>query len=388
MKKIKKIISLLMICTIFLSNMAFASEQPIKNWYDDSYNALVSSDILVPQQNFEPSKNISQVEFLALVSRALGIHPEYTEGYWEVNYVNAAINNNIVSEFPEDLWGRTINRYEAALILYNAAKDKITIKDVKVIGENLKDFSKISDKYKEAVGQLYLNGIVSGKSNGNYDGDAFLTRAEAIVIIHRTFFSESRNENKIQPFTYLIGEYTTYTTNDYNRNFNVERAANTINGKILQPGEQFSFNKVVGNAGKKEGYKASTVISGGKYVTGYGGGVCQDATTLFNAVLKANLKIDYRTNHSLKSSYVKPGYDATVAYGYIDFKFTNNYNVPIKIVSNFNWNDFSLTFKIYSKEYIEIPEVNIYTKGSGSKWTLYREVNNEVNYKTSSTYKN
>ena len=111
-------------------------------------------------------------------------------------------------------------------------------------------------------------------------------------------------------------------------------ACKTINETIIQPGETFSYNKVLGNTTKEKGYKLGGAYVGGKVVQAYGGGICQVSTTLYNSVLYANLEIVERYNHSYAVSYVPAGRDATVSYGGKDFKFKNNRNYPIKIVAN------------------------------------------------------
>lgn len=124
---------------------------------------------------------------------------------------------------------------------------------------------------------------------------------------------------------------TSFTTSIANRINNIELATKAINGTVLMPGETFSFNKIVGERTKARGYKEAGVIVGDKIESGLGGGICQVSSTLYNAVLRANLKVEERRNHSLPLSYVSKGLDATVDWGNIDFKFMNNFNTPIYI---------------------------------------------------------
>ena len=120
-----------------------------------------------------------------------------------------------------------------------------------------------------------------------------------------------------------------------NRNYNMALACTKLDGYTLEANQQFEWYSVVGVANKSNGYKTATVISGGKYTQGYGGGVCQVSTALYNAALKANLQIDKVCHHSLPSSYVAEGYDATVSYSsdprYLKtLIFTNNTGSPIQ----------------------------------------------------------
>jgi len=100
-------------------------------------------------------------------------------------------------------------------------------------------------------------------------------------------------------------------------------AANKLNNKIFAPGEVISFNKVVGPRIVERGFKEAAVIVNGKFVPGVGGGICQVSSTLYYTVLKANLKVVSRTNHSLKVGYLPAGLDATISGNVIDFKFQN-----------------------------------------------------------------
>ena len=136
-------------------------------------------------------------------------------------------------------------------------------------------------------------------------------------------------------FKQTLAKYTTiYDAGNYNRSHNVALAAKTLNGTILLPGETFSYNGKLGNTNAAKGYKEATAYVGGKVVPSYGGGICQVSSTLYNAVLYANLEIVERYNHSYVVNYVPAGRDATVAYGGKDFKFKNSRKYPIKIVSN------------------------------------------------------
>lgn len=103
---------------------------------------------------------------------------------------------------------------------------------------------------------------------------------------------------------------------------------------LYRHGEIFSYNKVVGARTIDTGYKEAAIYVSGKIVNGLGGGICQISSILYNAVLKANLEIVERKCHQFLPGYAKPGLDATVAYGSIDFKFKNNRTYPIKIKTN------------------------------------------------------
>lgn len=125
--------------------------------------------------------------------------------------------------------------------------------------------------------------------------------------------------------TNVVAQFdTSFNTTDANRTHNLKVAAQALNGAVIPPGKTFSFNKQVGPRAPSTGYKEAHVVVNGELENGIGGGVCQVSTTLFNAVLLAGLQIESRQPHSIPSTYVPLGRDATVAYDYIDFRFTNS----------------------------------------------------------------
>lgn len=129
-----------------------------------------------------------------------------------------------------------------------------------------------------------------------------------------------------------LGSFSTvYNSSNIPRSENIRIASSKINGYLLEPGGEFSFNKVVGKRDEQSGFKTAKVYQSGEVVDGVGGGICQVSSTLFNAVLFADLEIIKRTNHSMPVTYVSVGRDATVSYDYIDFVFKNNKSYPVRI---------------------------------------------------------
>ena len=117
-----------------------------------------------------------------------------------------------------------------------------------------------------------------------------------------------------------------------NRTDNIILTCKMINETILMPGAIFSFNQAVGIRTEARGFKPAPTFLRGQVVDSVGGGICQVSSTLYNACLLSNLEIVARTNHSMFADYVeKPGFDATVSWDAIDYKFKNNTNCPIKI---------------------------------------------------------
>ncbi|MEG6510597.1 VanW family protein [Desulforamulus ruminis] len=121
-----------------------------------------------------------------------------------------------------------------------------------------------------------------------------------------------------------IGEFTTYFDGENtNRRMNIKLAADKINNLMLKPGQEFSFNQTVGARTAAAGFRPARVIVGNEFDEALGGGICQVSTTLYNAILLANLTLVERHNHSLAVSYVPLGRDAAVAWDLLDFKFKN-----------------------------------------------------------------
>lgn len=152
----------------------------------------------------------------------------------------------------------------------------------------------------------------------------------------------------------LLATYTTrFDASDTDRAYNIRVAAAALDGLLVPPGQEVSFNKVVGPRSSEAGYKNAKVIINNQLVDGLGGGVCQVSTTLYNAVLLANLEILDRSNHSLPVSYVPIGRDATVVYGVIDFRFRNNTESYIYLRSFIRGDQ--LVVKIYGNTDYKVP---------------------------------
>ncbi|MEZ4402150.1 MAG: VanW family protein [Kofleriaceae bacterium] len=142
----------------------------------------------------------------------------------------------------------------------------------------------------------------------------------------------TRQSLRIDDISHVLGTFTTkFAVADRDRNFNLKLAASKLNGYVLEPGVEFSFNAVVGDRTEKEGYKIAHVITAGEMVDGLAGGTCQISTTLFGASFFAGLDIVKTTNHSRPSTYVTMGLDATVVYPTTDLIMKNPYPFPVVI---------------------------------------------------------
>ncbi|MFL0248217.1 VanW family protein [Candidatus Clostridium stratigraminis] len=178
------------------------------------------------------------------------------------------------------------------------------------------------------------------KINGDITGDIEINAKIDDVQASVTADKLSKINTRISSFS------TNFSGSSANRASNIVLATKSINGKVLMPGDTFSFNGVVGERTAQKGYKEAPVIVGNKLDSGLGGGICQVSTTMYNAVIRANINATERSHHTLPSHYIGLGMDATVDYGNIDYKFKNTLNFPIYIEGYAEGT--KLVFNIYS----------------------------------------
>lgn len=191
---------------------------------------------------------------------------------------------------------------------------------------------------------------------------------------------------------------TSFSSSGSSRSTNISLAAQKLDGVVIMPGETFSYNQTVGQRTKAAGFKEATAYSNGQVVQEVGGGICQVSSTLYNAVLYANLEIVERSNHGFKPSYVKPGLDATVSWGGPDFKFKNNRNYPVRIKTDTSGkvlriyiyglktdNDYTVTL---DAQYVSnVPYKTVYQKDSSLSSGESRVIQSGSNGCKTATYK-
>lgn len=243
--------------------------------------------------------------------------------------------------------------------------------------------------YKEAVNAYYTTNPFKVYKE-EYGRDFAITLDQA-----KKLLNEDKTEYEIQlknikpsitvadldsgAFPNVLSTFTTnYGTGDANRNANIALAAKSINSTVVMPGEVFSYNDLIGECSTKTGYKTATIYLNGKLSTGVGGGICQVSTTLYNAVLRANLEIVQRRNHSLGVTYVPAGQDAMVNIGTSDFKFKNNREYPIKVVAYVGTG--SITCQIQGLKQDPEYEVKLESKTIESTETKYKVETYKVLY--------
>lgn len=179
--------------------------------------------------------------------------------------------------------------------------------------------------------------------NGSWDG------SDAAVSLVADIVEPKGSMEELSKVTDLLGSYhTNFSGSTENRCENVRLATSKINGTVLYPGEEFSVHDAISPIDAEGGYQLAGAYENGQTVESYGGGVCQVSTTLYNAVLLAELEVTQRSNHSMIVTYVSPSMDAAIAGDYKDLKFKNNQDIPIYIEGYISGKD--LYFNIFGEE--------------------------------------
>ena len=187
--------------------------------------------------------------------------------------------------------------------------------------------------------------------------------------------AETKGSLEEKLFRDVLGEATSTVSGSSVRKNNVQLAAGACNGIVLMPGEEFSYNTATGERTADKGYGAAPSYVAGESVDNVGGGVCQPSSTIYYAVLHTTLEVTERHDHQFAVGYVPDGMDATVWYGSLDFKFKNNTNYPVKVVTqSYDQNGKRyLTVKLYGTN-----EDGHYTE---PKSTVYDRVEPTTQYK-------
>lgn len=204
--------------------------------------------------------------------------------------------------------------------------------------------------YAADADRLYRD-VVEALDAGRYD---------AVVEVTGAPVQPAVTQAMLTPMFGRVSSFTTETTKDNNRNTNIALSSDALNGRVVMPGETLSFNECTGQRTKAKGYKEAGAISGGQLIDDTGGGVCQTSSTLFNAVVRANLEIVDRSQHSWPSTYVPKGEDAAVDWPRLDFVFRNNTDFPVFILAWYE--DQKVTVEVYGKMLENGTTINLYSE--------------------------
>lgn len=272
-----------------------------------------------------------------------------------------------------DSWGDEVNR-EAQNAEFKYNQETL---DVEVFVPHKDGLEINKDDTKDKILEWLMNvdnskisddeaGVGAGAEG--QDGEAQSVENQEIeILLERTspeVTLESTNDLGIKERIGFGESY--YHHSIINRVHNVGITAERISLTIVPPGEEFSFNKTLGEVSARTGYRSAYVISGGKTVLGDGGGVCQVSSTMFRSVLDAGLKVTKRLQHSYRVSYYElnsdPGFDATVYSGNIDFRFVNDTDHHILLFSNVDEENRYMNIEIYGTSDGRTTEISGYKK--------------------------
>ena len=221
-----------------------------------------------------------------------------------------------------------------------------------------------------------LTPAVIGRSVNAQEAQELLDAAEPgqPVTIPLEYTPPGTSEDESMYYKDLLASVTTNMDGVANRSFNVNRAAQSCNGKVIQPGEVFSYIGTIGSPSAANGYKTSTGYQNGETVPMDGGGVCQVSSSLYYCAVYSNLEIVRRACHAFSTGYIPNGLDATIYYPSLDFKFRNNTGFPIKIVAYTEggaWGKLTVQFYGSNPDNIKV-ETQRYTLGSTGWTTVYQ----------------
>jgi len=237
-------------------------------------------------------------------------------------------SEKLVKKIEENLLSNNTNVDYIVLPVSNKAPDKINIEKIyEEVHKEVQDAYYTKDPFT-----IYPE--VEGVDFNLEEAKKILQEDKEKYEIQLTITKPKVTMSQIgtEAFPNLLGTYSTrYNGGDVDRTTNLKIACQKINDKVVLPGQVFSYNKALGPRTVAAGYKNAKVYENGRVVDGIGGGICQISSTLYNAILLANMEATERTNHMFKTSYTPAGRDATVVYGAIDFKFKNTRTYAIKI---------------------------------------------------------
>lgn len=375
MKKVLIILVSILLCFSILSAIIY-------NYYDKTVNG----DVIYPgiSINGVDLSNMSKEEALKKVA-ASDTHKDdtvillYGEEEYEIKYEDLGYNPDFTGLVEEAYKygknGSPMERFGTVMDLNVKPKNykaDESFKEKKVVEslESLAELINVEPKNAEfslVDGQVHITPEQNGKVLDIEDAKGKIMKSmykkEPIELVMKDVEAEIKSDY-YDSLNGVIGEFSTnYTASIQNRKDNIKLAASLIDGKLLMPGEEFSFNDTVGHISAETGFLPATVISDGEFTTGTGGGICQVSTTLYNAVVKADLTVNERRNHSRPVNYVPVGTDAAVAEGFLDMKFVNSFDFPILIKAKAD--DDNVYFQIVgdtSKKNYEIELVSERTK--------------------------
>ena len=352
MSKNKRLIIIISTIIVLIAGVTFGYFMNVKNevdsWADKIYPGVQAYGIDLGGKTKEEAVNILNDQLISLIGNKI-ITVTVGDKTFELKYSDISPSINADETVEEALsYGKDNKMFEKKEIIENGVDYKVDTV-LSYDEEKVKEFSNsVNDQVKvDAVdAKISINGsnisITPEVTGKHIDIDDLCNKIkESIdpdpekvetVTVDLQDYSPSITSADLSKITGVMSSYSsTFGTSDSGRVENLRIATGYINGTLLMPGEEFSYNDTIGPTTPERGYKEANTYVGSKIVPGYGGGVCQVSSTLYRAVIQANIRSTERRNHSMTVGYAQPGLDATVAAGYIDYKFVNTYDFPIYI---------------------------------------------------------
>lgn len=214
---------------------------------------------------------------------------------------------------------------------------------------------------EDAAGrQADVHGLAQALQDRIQSGDTAPLEAAFLPLLPAYTADQARLDTQLVSKFSTSFAGSTYGVKD--RVFNIKKAASMIDGTLLAPGEEFDMNAALGPRNEEGGWKIATGIFDAAYVQEYGGGVCQVSTTLYNAVLMADLTVIERYHHSWPLGYVAAGRDATISTGGPNFRFMNSSEVPVVISATADTKAKTITVRLYGRPLPEGMTISLKSK--------------------------
>ncbi|MCQ2968728.1 MAG: VanW family protein [Clostridium sp.] len=343
----------------------FSVKNNVDSWNNKIYSGISTYGVDLSGQTYEEAKSTLESQLITQINNKL-IKVRVGEQEFQLSYndINSSIDvESIVQEALS--YKKDANLFEKVLIIKNGVnhelKTSLTYDEGKIseFSNSINDSVKVEPTNatininsgaisitNETIGkkinvETLADKIKESISPDNLEGEAIVAELEE---------SAPRvTAGELQKINGVVASFSgSYVNSAVGRVTNMKIATNSVNGTLLMPGDEFSYNKTIGETTPENGYKEAGAYVAGEVVQEYGGGVCHISTSLYRAAMRANLKSSLRYNHSMMVSYSEPSLDATVYEGDIDYRFINTYDFPVYI-EGYMTSD-SIVFNIYGNK--------------------------------------
>jgi vancomycin resistance protein YoaR len=358
-----KIIIAVSILVIGAAGFTAYQYNSVKSWSNLIYPGAKIEGEDVSGKTKDQAKKIIEQKYIAVVKKKLNITTPDRTYTLDYSKLNPKYNiDEVVNE--AFLYGKNLSLFQKYKLIKASETKEYNLKftyDAGPVNELISNIQKdidkdpvdaslkitggkfivIPDQKGIKVNKDELQKEIAAKIDGSLGADVNIKAPIDVVTAKITADKVATINSRISTFE---TDYASISSPE--RANNIILATKGINGRILMPGDTFSFNNTLGQRTAAKGYQSAPVIIGNQVDSGLGGGICQVSTTLYNAILRANIKSVEREHHTLPSHYVPLGLDATVDYGNLDYKFKNTLKYPLYIQGSTS--DGNVTFNIYS----------------------------------------